>query len=833
MLHKLILLAATALIAGFLAAQVPPGFGPQQTRPPSPAKPVPRPSPAKPKPAAPAAEARQEPAGETSAPPPEAPATPPASPESPDTQEEGAAPPESRPAEPEPPAPTGSLNLQNAALTEVIDALCRQLKVNYILDPRVKGGVILNTYGDTSKIDPKQLLDLVLRINGAAMIQAGEIYRIVPMGDAPRMPIPPEVNPKSITADEQVMLSLIFLKYVTVGELVKVIEPFIGEGASSWAYPPANLLLLLDNRRNMRRTMELIDLFDNDKLASQRVRLFETENRRPSELAVELETVLKSISLSQESTPIRFLPIDRLNLIVAVAPNPGAFEQLEEWLKKLDQPVKVTAGTIDNYVYRVKYRRSEVLAMAIMSLYGGGGMGYGYSGFGLFTGAAAGFGNRYSGFGGAGGLGGLGGFGDYGGGFGGGIGGYGAGMGGYGGGYRTQGRIGVVGGSGGYYPPGAFGSNAFVAQNNASDMAQATRTPASSVVQGPASFGAPTADQTGTFLGSGGYGGMGGYGPRVVPNPLDNTVLIQGTPQEYRQVLKLLEELDTPPMQVMIDAKIFEVTLTGQFAAGVSAFLQRRGGSGDTGGTDGDTDGGGTGSLVPSVASSTLKPLAAITSGGLAFTVGAMVDQSRELLGFLEAKENNTRTKVIAAPSLIATDSIPASINVGTEVPVLTGSAITGIQTGGSSLFANSISNRDSGVTLSVLARVNQSGIVTLVIDQEVSAPVPPAAGSIQSPSFQKRTVQTQVTVRDGDTIAIGGIINETEAQSSAGLPYLHRIPILGYAFGAKSRTQDRTELVVFMTPRVIYDTNQVTEATEELKSRFRKLQRSLSTMEE
>jgi general secretion pathway protein D len=228
-----------------------------------------------------------------------------------------------------------------------------------------------------------------------------------------------------------------------------------------------------------------------------------------------------------------------------------------------------------------------------------------------------------------------------------------------------------------------------------------------------------------------------------------------------------------------------------------------------------------------------LSPLGAITSAGLSFSVGALVDQSRELLSFLELKSNATKAKLVAAPTLIATDSIPASINVGSEVPVLTAQAVSPIQSGGSSLFTNSISNRDSGVTMSVLARVNPSGIVTLVIDQEISAPQPPPVGGIQSPSFSKRTVQTQVTLNDGDTIAIGGIINESQTESSAGVPVLHKLPVVGYAFGSKSKSSERTELVIFMTPRVIYDTNQITEASEEIKGRFKKLVKTLRESDE
>ena len=90
--------------------------------------------------------------------------------------------------------PIGNLSLQNASLVEVINQLARQLKINYILDPAVKGSVVLNTYGSTANMDARGLLDLILRINGAAMIQEGEVYRILPLKDAPKMPLRPQVN---------------------------------------------------------------------------------------------------------------------------------------------------------------------------------------------------------------------------------------------------------------------------------------------------------------------------------------------------------------------------------------------------------------------------------------------------------------------------------------------------------------------------------------------------------------------------------------------------------------------------------------------------------------
>ena len=170
------------LLASVAGAQVkpppvPPGFGPRTTA--SPKSEQRRPESAKPKtePAKPPAEPA-EPGAETGEPEAEA-----AKPRAEAGQPEAV---EAKPAAPQPlprPAPTGALNLQNADLTQVIDALCRQLRINYILDPRVQGGVILNTYGEIKDVDTRSLLDMVLRINGAAMVQVGEIYRIVPLAE--------------------------------------------------------------------------------------------------------------------------------------------------------------------------------------------------------------------------------------------------------------------------------------------------------------------------------------------------------------------------------------------------------------------------------------------------------------------------------------------------------------------------------------------------------------------------------------------------------------------------------------------------------------------------
>src|ERR1017187_3656792 len=276
------------------------------------------------------------------------------------------------------PVPVSSLDamymIPNASLTEFIDIMARRLKINYILDPGInKGSVTLYTYGEAKPVDLMTLLQTVLRVNGAAMIQVGDLYRIVPINKISSLPLAPmtDIDPKTLPDDERMLLDLIFLKYTTAKEIDSLITPFLGEGPSHSTYDPATLLILQDNARNMRRTMALIELFDSDTFAGQRVRLFDIANSRPSDLVKDLETVFKAFALSDKASAVKFIPVDRINTIIALAPNPGAFAQVKKWIEKFDVPVKITAGETGNYVYRLKYARAETVAMAIMALYTG------------------------------------------------------------------------------------------------------------------------------------------------------------------------------------------------------------------------------------------------------------------------------------------------------------------------------------------------------------------------------------------------------------------------------------------------------------------------------
>jgi general secretion pathway protein D len=748
-----------------------------------------------PAPSVPAGQQQQQQTPQQQTPPPQAP---PGGPNA-------AAPAQAQPGAAPAPAPgprltdNGGFLLNNVSLTETIDIIAKQLKINYVLDPRVKGSVTLFTYGEVRPVDLMPLLETLLRVNGATMVKVGDLYRIVPINLVSQLPVEPTISPdpKNLPDDERVVLSLIFLKYATAADLDKLIAPFLGEGATHSVYEPANLVIIQDNSRNMKRTMELIAQFDSDTFAGQRVRLFTIENSRPTDLVKDLDNVFKAYALSDKGGAVKFIPVDRINTVIGVAPNPGIFTQVEDWIKRLDVPPKITAGTVTNYVYRVRYGRAETMAVAITALYTGNTMAL----VGLANAARAGMVNAGMGYSGAiGGSMGGGGYGGYGGG------GY---PGSYG--YNPYG-----GGYGGY---GGYGGNPY-AYNGAVYSPATGATPLA-----PAGGAAPTAPIAGTPFGQDQTGGYLAAGvpalapgtriPHVIPNPFDNTLLIQGTPQEYEAITNLLRQLDVPPRQVLIDAKIYEVDLTHDVSGSVASCLSNPGTCGSVLGT--------TASHLVTGALTGSPPTT------LALTAGALLSKNHELMGVLSAMETVSKARLISAPSVIATDSIPATINMGSQIPVATSTTPSGVQTGGNTVFAQTISQQSTGITLSIEAHVNTSGIVTMIINQQVSAPESNSYSSINSPAFSNRSVSTQVTVQDGDTVAIGGAIQESWNESSSGIPGLNRIPIVGFLFGGKTYSKERDELIIFLTPRVIYDTNQMIDATEELRSNLKNVSKMMS----
>ena len=295
---------------------------------------------------------------------------------------------------------------------------------------------------------------------------------------------------------------------------------------------------------------------------------------------------------------------------------------------------------------------------------------------------------------------------------------------------------------------------------------------------------------------------FGAGGGQITSDDNNNAILVYGTPREYAVIEDALRKLDVPPVQVMIEAAITEVSLTDDLRFGLQwNFIE---GNENAVLTDSTT---GTGLLrdVP----------------GFSFLFG----NTGSLTGVLNALEGKTKVNVVSAPKLMTVNNGTASLQVGNQVPVLTQNSTATIDP--NAPVINAIEYRDTGVILKITPRVNGSGMVLLDITQEVSDVLSQRASgsSINSPVISTRKVSTTVSVQDGQVLALGGLIRNVQTRDKTGIPILSQIPIIGGLFGRQVDATDKIELVILLKPRVIRTVDDARAVTEELRSKIRSLE--------
>jgi general secretion pathway protein D len=256
-------------------------------------------------------------------------------------------------------------------------------------------------------------------------------------------------------------------------------------------------------------------------------------------------------------------------------------------------------------------------------------------------------------------------------------------------------------------------------------------------------------------------------------------------------ILPVIRQLDILPLQVLIDATIVSVQLKDDLQYGISWYLSHHNsslGSNKSGSSGID-------SLAAAATAASTGGLSAVYSSG---TVKALLNAQSDL--------NNV--KVISSPSLMVLNNQQAKINVGDQVPLqtsLTSLPLAGTTPANTSLASSaSIQYKDTGVTLEVTPRVNANGMVIMEISQIVSNVVPQTTGVTTTATINKKEIESSVAVQDGETIVLGGLIDNSNTNNQNGIPYLQEIPWIGALFGATTRKNDRNELVVLITPRVV-----------------------------
>jgi general secretion pathway protein D len=291
---------------------------------------------------------------------------------------------------------------------------------------------------------------------------------------------------------------------------------------------------------------------------------------------------------------------------------------------------------------------------------------------------------------------------------------------------------------------------------------------------------------------------------QIIPDEATNTLVIKANQQDYLQIKKVIDRIDTIPRQVLIQVMVAEVTLTDKLQYGVEWWLKSQPFS-----YGGKTWSGqaalNSGLTVPST--TTGNPLTSSATAG--FNYG--IFSGSDLVGLLQLLSTNTDVTVISAPHVMASDGKTARIEVGSEVPIITQVLSTPTSTTGTLTTSNSVQYKPTGIILEVKPSINESGLVTLQVSQEVSSVNDAAVnvGGSNYPSFTKRKVETNVTLEEGRTLMIAGLIQDLGNKNSSGLPGLKDIPVLGTLFGAKTDSKTKNELVITITPYIVRNRNE------------------------
>ena len=303
----------------------------------------------------------------------------------------------------------------------------------------------------------------------------------------------------------------------------------------------------------------------------------------------------------------------------------------------------------------------------------------------------------------------------------------------------------------------------------------------------------------GASMSSGNSGGVGtinlGDDVRVVSDEYNNSLLVYAAPQEYRRIEAILRRLDVTPTQVLIEASIIEVTLTDDLKYGLEWTFSNNLGGGDTGTGSLNLGDGGIGPKAP----------------GFSYTIS----NTAGVKAALNALATDSLVNVISTPSVMVLDNHMATINVGQQQPIQSSSTVTN---GGN--VQNSITYKQTGVQLQVTPSVNDGGMVTMTVDQSVTVVGLVDAATGQR-SFLERALTSKVAVRSGESVVLGGLISNNASTGTSGVPVLKDIPVLGSLFSSTSTTSARTELLVFLTPRVLEGDEDLRDISLEMRQRM------------
>ena len=664
-----------------------------------------------------------------------------------------------------------TLNFEEADIRDVIKVVFDTLKENYTIDPQVQGEVTVQTGRPLARDQLLPTLETLLRANNAVLVREGGVYRVIPAAGATQRGV---LTPRLGRGGLGYGVRIVPLRYVSATEMQTIIAPFLPEGGILRADPIRNLLVLAGTPQELANAQSTIDTFDVNWLKGMSIGMFRLRNVDSQTVAGELNQFLGEGSGTPLAGMLKFVPLSKLNAVLVITPQLEYLKEAAVWIERLDG-----IGGERLYVYSVQNSRADYVAELLNGLFNLGG------GAGASQGGQLAPGLRSA---------------------------------------QLSSGSGLASGSSSSLGGGSSSGTSTLSGSSSSSLGGSGASGTGTSGLGgstPSLVNRMGGGRSGGTAGAGGGGGaIGSGGPsagmeevRIVADVENNSLLIWATNQNYERIISTLQKLDVTPRQVLIEATIAEVTLTGRLQYGLQWFFTNDVGGSHTG----------TGSLGINADDLTINDVLAGRSAS-AFSY-AITDSAGLVRALLNTLASDSKVKVLSSPHVMVVDNQQAVIRVGTQQPIPSGTTTTNNVT-----TSGGVQYKDTGVLLEVLPRVNSGGMVNMEIKQEVIDLGPlvettqSSNQSISSRSFLQRSVTSKVVVKSGQTLVLGGLIRDNRSEGQSGFPILYKIPVLGALFGNTEEQLDRTELIVLITPRVVENSQDAYQVTEEIKRKMQEL---------
>jgi general secretion pathway protein D len=608
-----------------------------------------------------------------------------------------------------------TLDFDNADIREVIYALGDILNINYIIDPRVRGKVNIHTSGTINIEDIFPIFETILEVNDLSAVKVGDLYKIMPSTEVRKNPLIPQFQDEasSVASPDRMILQIVPLRYANTRDVEKVLKRFKSKGGYIADDEKRNILFIIDTATNIEKMLSIIDIIDVSIFKRMKVRFFEIEHTDVNELTKTLEDTFKALGMKSRKrkgvVDVNFIPIERMNIIIAVSILPDVFESVDNWINKLDQPSDELDERI--YVYFIENGRAEEVGEIIEEIY--------------------------------------------------------------------------------------------KEKKSIRRTRRSTRRRTKRVTRRSTKKSETTSLLKGEL--------------KVVVDEVNNALIIRANPQDYSKAFKTIKQLDVIPRQVLVEVLIAEVTLDRNTEFGIEWTFA----------SDYDSLAG-----YKGIARSGQN----FNLGGLGLDLSSPVDASGltyafasdALEAFLRAYSRENEVRILSTPHILVADNTDAKIDVGEEVPIVTSEYTpTSLQTNES--FSRSIEYRDTGILLTVTPRINDKGLVSMEVNQEVSNVSEQRIEGIDSPIILKRHAETSLVVQDGRTIVIGGLIRDQKEETQEGIPFLSEIPYLSMFFSYTNEIVKKTELLFLITPHVIQNFKQAELLTQEFKEKVQGLKKVIN----